>query len=170
MGWGWVCSLAWQVADTLCGLWGGLENPPAWSSLHNSSVLSAAFAPVFVYFREHRWNFPSRSFWPIEKQFRECVQSQQVKRRLSRDCILVRTRANSVVWKETKTAKHSYNVYFFCLWSGPKQMNYRTSLVWIHSKMGWYCSVTERVHESAHTARHCRAEGAQTASERIYLL
>ncbi len=32
------------------------------------------FTPVFVYFRKHRWNFPARSFWPIEKQFRECGQ------------------------------------------------------------------------------------------------
>ncbi len=65
------------------------------------------FIPVFVYFREYRWNFPARSFWPIEtrlgNEFKD-TSSQQVKRMLSRNCIfcsfqLVRTRANSVVWK-----------------------------------------------------------------------
>ncbi len=43
------------------------------------------------------------------------TSSQQVKRMLSSDCILVRTRANSVVSKGTKMAKNSYNVYFLPL-------------------------------------------------------
>ncbi len=39
---------------------------------------------------------------------------------------------SKLVWceKEPKTAKNSYNVSFFCLWSGPKQVN----LEWIHPK------------------------------------
>ncbi len=38
-----VCSVAWQVADKLGVVGRGVANPPAQLSLHNNSVLSAAF-------------------------------------------------------------------------------------------------------------------------------
>ncbi len=41
---------------------------------------------------------------------------------------LDRTRANSVVWKETKTAKNSYNVYIFSF--GPEQSKWTIKLSW----------------------------------------
>ncbi len=48
------------------------------------------FTPVFVYFREHRWNFPARqSKSSLGNAFKD-TSSQQVKQMLSRDCILVR--------------------------------------------------------------------------------
>ncbi len=96
-----------------------------------------------LYFQKHRWNFPASSFWPIEKQFRECVQKKHLANKWSGCCHvhfgsfqLVRTRANSVVWKGTKTAKIA-TMYNFLPWSGPKQVNYQTFLVWIHPSTTW---------------------------------
>ncbi len=59
-------------------------------SLHNSSVLSAAFDSVFVW--EHRWKKHALSDQlksSLGNAFKD-TSSQQVKRMLSRDCILVR--------------------------------------------------------------------------------
>ncbi len=98
------------------------------ADVSNSNVLSAGFDSCLCLLPgifPHALSDQSKS--SLGNAFKD-TSSQQVKRMLSRDCILVWTRANSVVCKGTKTAKNSYNV-FFCLWSRPKQINYRTFLV-----------------------------------------
>ncbi len=57
------------------------------SRLHNSSVLSAAFDSVFVYFREHRWKkhaLSDQSKSSLGNAFKD-KSRQQVKRMLSHD-------------------------------------------------------------------------------------
>ncbi len=131
MGWGGVCSLAWQVADTLGVVRRfGESPPPVQSSLHNSSVPSAASDSCLCLLPgifPHALSDQSKS--SLGNAFKD-TSSQQVKRMLSRDCILVRFSCfgpEQTVWceKEPKIA----TMYIFCLRSGPKQVNYRTFLV-----------------------------------------
>ncbi len=125
-----VCSLAWQVADTL-----------AQSSLHNSSVPSAAFDSCLCVLPGAPLGFSpptlsDQSKSSLGNAFKD-TSSQQLKWMLSHDCILVRFSwfgPELTVWceKEPKRLKIA-TMYIFCLWSGPKQVNYRTILVWIHT-------------------------------------
>ncbi len=95
------------------------------------------FTPVFVYFRDHRWKkhaFTNQSKSSLGNGFKYTSSSQQVKRMLSHDSILVRFSwfgPEQILWCE----KEPKQCILFCLWSGSKQVNYRTFLVWIHPKM-----------------------------------
>ncbi len=71
-----------------------MENPPTQLSLHNSSVLSAAFYSCLcilpgapLEFSPHALSDQSKS--SLGNAFKD-TSSQQVKQMLSRDCILVR--------------------------------------------------------------------------------
>ncbi len=89
-------------------------------SLHNSSVLY--FTPVFDYFRKHRWKkhtLSNQSKNSLGNVFKD-TSSQQVKRMLSRDCILVRFSwfgPEQTVWceKEPKRLKIATMYHFLPL-------------------------------------------------------
>ncbi len=77
-------------------------------------------------------------FWTKPVFLFKDTSSQQVKRMLSRDCILLCFSwfgPEQTVWceKEPKRLKIA-TLYIFCFWSGTKQVNYQTFLVWIHPK------------------------------------
>ncbi len=87
--------------------------------------------PVFVYFQEHRLKkhaLSEQSKSSLGNAFKD-TSSQQVKRMLSRDCILVHFSwlgPEQTVWceKEPKRVKIA-TIFAF----GPNQVNYRTFLV-----------------------------------------
>ncbi len=80
-------------------------------------------ACVCCYFRELLRGSTSRHCWKKNVPLEWMELSQ-----LSLYMALVRTRANIVVWKGTKTAKNSYNVSCFAF--GPDQSKWTIGLSW----------------------------------------